>query len=30
MNNQPLNCHIQPNTPFGAILTPQHPGGFVE
>ena len=26
MNNQPLNCHIQPNTPFGAILTPQHPG----
>lgn len=26
MNHPPLNCHIQLNAPFGAILTPQHPG----
>lgn len=26
MDNQQLNCRIELNTPFGAVLTPQHPG----
>ncbi|CAI1891023.1 gamma-butyrobetaine hydroxylase [Serratia quinivorans] len=26
MENQTLNCRIELNTPFGAVLTPQYPG----
>ena len=29
MDNQTLNCRIELNTPFGAVLTPMHPGQHI-